>query len=46
LLEGSEVRCEPRDHDRHGRAVAVRTVAGSDVAVPMVREDWALNFER
>ena len=46
LLEGREVRCEPRDRDRYGRVVAVCTVNGSDLAATMVRAGWALNFER
>ena len=46
LVEGREVRCEPRDRDRYGRVVAVCTIDGSDVAATMVREGWALNFER
>lgn len=46
LLEGREVQCEPRSRDRYGRVVAVCTVDGSDVAATMVREGWALNYER
>ena len=46
LVEGSTVRCESRGSDRYQRVVAVCMVDGSDVAATMVRQGWALNFER
>lgn len=46
LLEGRAVRCEPRGRDRYSRMVAVCMVAGRDIAAAMVRDGWALNYER
>lgn len=46
LVEGSTIRCEPRGSDRYQRVVAVCMVGGSDIAAAMVRQGWALNFER
>jgi endonuclease YncB( thermonuclease family) len=35
-----------RDRDRYGRTVATCSVADQDVGAAMVRQGWALDFER
>jgi endonuclease YncB( thermonuclease family) len=45
LVEGRQVRCEPRGSHRE-RVVAVCTVDGRDVARLMVEQGWALDWPR
>lgn len=40
------MRCEERDRDRYGRAVAVCFVGGTDVEAWMVAQGWALAYRK
>jgi endonuclease YncB( thermonuclease family) len=46
LVDGRELTCTEVDRDRYGRTVATCTVAGRDIGATMVRQGWALDFER
>jgi endonuclease YncB( thermonuclease family) len=46
IIGSGPVSCEPRDHDRYGRTVAVCSAQGSDIAREMVREGWAVAYMR
>jgi endonuclease YncB( thermonuclease family) len=46
LLDGQQVACTDVDRDRYGRTVATCTVDGQDIAAAMVRQGWALDYER
>jgi endonuclease YncB( thermonuclease family) len=46
LLNGQEVACTEVDRDRYGRTVATCMVGGQDIGAAMVRQGWALDFER
>ena len=46
LVGGTAVRCEVRDRDRHGRAVAACFAAGQDLQRQLVREGLALAYRR
>jgi endonuclease YncB( thermonuclease family) len=40
------VTCEPRDRDRYGRVVAACSVGGFSLSAWMVREGWAVAYQR
>ena len=40
------VSCEPKDHDRYNRIVAVCRAGGEDLNAWMVAEGWALAYRR
>jgi endonuclease YncB( thermonuclease family) len=46
LVDGQQITCVERDVDRYDRTVATCTVAGQDIGAAMVRQGWALDFER
>jgi endonuclease YncB( thermonuclease family) len=46
LVNGRELTCVERDIDQYGRIVATCTVNGEDIGAAMVRQGWALDFER
>jgi len=46
ILAGGELRCEVRDHDHYGRAVAECWVDGQSIADQMVRHGWAWALPR
>lgn len=46
LIGDSQVKCEKIDTDRYKRTVARCFVKGEDLGGLMVREGWALDFER
>jgi endonuclease YncB( thermonuclease family) len=46
LIDGQKVACEARDVDRYGRMIAVCLVDGADIGSEMVRQGWALDYER
>jgi endonuclease YncB( thermonuclease family) len=45
-LEGREVTCRPKGHDRYDRTVAVCYVGGEDLAGRIVAEGWALDYRK
>jgi endonuclease YncB( thermonuclease family) len=46
LLDGQPLTCTEVNRDRYGRTVATCTVDGQDIAAAMVRQGWALDYER
>ena len=46
LVGERPVACEPRATDRYGRTVALCRVEGRDIGAAMVRDGWAVAFER
>ena len=46
LVSGRAVRCEARYKDRYGRTVARCFTGGVDVGGELVRQGWALDYER
>lgn len=46
LVDGRAMICTERDIGRHGRIVATCTVDGQDTGAAMVRQGWALVYER
>jgi endonuclease YncB( thermonuclease family) len=46
LVGGYDLTCAAVAVDRYGRTVAMCTVNGQDVGAAMVRQGWALDFER
>jgi endonuclease YncB( thermonuclease family) len=46
LVDGHEITCTERDIDRYGRTVATCSVAGQDIGSAMVRQGWALDYNR
>ncbi|MBR0656331.1 thermonuclease family protein [Plastoroseomonas arctica] len=46
LLAGRELRCEPRDHDRYDRVVAVCWAGAVDVNHWLVDQGWAVAYRR
>ena len=46
LLDSGAPSCERLYEDRYGRTVARCSVAGIDLGAEMVRQGWALDFER
>jgi endonuclease YncB( thermonuclease family) len=46
LLDGQEIACAEVDVDRYGGTVARCTAAGQDIGAAMVRQGWALDYER
>ena len=46
LVSGRAVRCEARYEDRYGRTVARCFTGGVDLGGEMVRQGWALDYER
>lgn len=46
LIGRRTVRCEQRDTDRYGRAVAVCTVGDTDLGAWLVRQGYALAYRR
>jgi len=46
LVDGRKLACGARDVDRHGRVVAVCRVNGADIGAEMVRQGWALDYEK
>jgi endonuclease YncB( thermonuclease family) len=46
IIGSGTVACDPRDHDRYGRTIAVCTARGSDIAREMVRQGWAVAYTR
>lgn len=46
LVGERPVACEPRATDRYGRTVALCRVEGRDLGAAMVRDGWAVAFER
>ena len=46
LIEGRKLTCDAQGHDRYGRIVAVCRIEGRDIGAEMVRQGWALDYER
>lgn len=46
LMQGRQPSCEPKDHDRYGRLVAVCFVDGKDIGQEMVESGWAVAFRK
>jgi endonuclease YncB( thermonuclease family) len=46
LLDGKPLTCTEVDRDRYGRTVATCMVGGQDIGAAMVRQGWALDYER
>lgn len=46
LVDGKDVRCEPKAMDKYHRTVAVCYAAGIDIGAAMVRSGWAVAFRR
>lgn len=46
LVSGRAVRCEARYKDRYGRTVARCFTGGVDLGGELVRQGWALDYER
>ena len=46
LIGGQPVRCEIRDRDPYGRAVARCLVGSTDLGEALVRSGWAVDFWR
>ena len=46
LIDGRELTCVEPDIDGYGRIVATCAVAGRDIGSAMVRQGWALDYER
>jgi len=46
LIDGQKLACEAQDVDRYGRVVALCRVDGVDIGSEMVRQGWALAYER
>jgi endonuclease YncB( thermonuclease family) len=46
IIGSGAVVCDPRDHDRYGRTVAVCDAHGADIGREMVRQGWAVAYTR
>ena len=46
LIDGRKLACDARDVDRYGRVIAVCRVDAADIGAEMVRQGWALDYER
>jgi len=46
LIEGKDVTCDVRDHDRYHRPVAICRAGGVDVGADQVRHGWAIAYRR
>lgn len=46
ILRDRSVSCEPRDRDRYGRTVATCSTETGDVGAEMVRQGWAIDYEK
>jgi len=46
VVQGKDVRCEPRDVDRYRRDVAVCWAGDTNINERMVRDGWAIAYRQ